>query len=173
MSSTFSALLNARLVFEEVSDPAVAPGVSASAQGTVEASTGGRRWSNGAGSGQIGAAYRTMATIGSGATDSYDLLAAGGLIGPLGEPIDLDELKGLALRVTSGEVKFIRHSSNGIALFTSNNEGLQLKSAGGLRAVVLDFGPDGLDVTTDSKFEIVETSGAASATYELAFIGAK
>jgi hypothetical protein len=114
-----------------------------------------------------------MATIGSGATDTYDLLAAGGLIGPLGELIDLDELKGLALRVTSGEVKFIRHGANGLAMFTSNNEGLQLKSAGGLRAVVLDFGPDGLDVTTDSKFEIVETSGLASATYELAFIGAK
>ena len=173
MSSTFSALLNARLVFEEVADPAVAPGVSASAQGTVEASTGGRRWSNGAGSGQIGAAYRRLRTVASGATDSYDLLAAGSLVSPLGESIDLDELKGLALRVTSGSVKFQKPGSNGLGLFTTNNHGLLLSATAGLRAIVLDLGPDGLDVTVNSKFDIVEATGAATATYELALIGAE
>ena len=173
MSSTFSALLNARLVFEEVADPAVAPGVSASAQGTVEASTGGRRWSNGAGSGQIGAAYRRLRTVASGATDSYDLLAAGSLVSPLGESIDLDELKGLALRVTSGSVKFQKPGSNGLGLFTTNNHGLLLSATAGLRAIVLALGPDGLDVTVNSKFDIVEATGAATATYELALIGAE
>ncbi len=61
----------------------------------------------------------------------------------------------------------------GSDIFTSNNEGFQLKSACWLVAVVFDMVPDGLDVTSNSRFEIVETSGAASATYELALIGAE
>ena len=105
--------------------------------------------------------------------DSYDLLAAGSLLSPLGEAIDLDELKGLALRVTSGSIKFQKPGSNGLALFTSNNHGLLLSATAGLRAIVLDLGPDGLDVTVNSKFDIVEATGAATATYELALIGAE
>jgi hypothetical protein len=173
MASTFSALLNARLVFEEVADPAVNPGAIINATGTVDATTGGRRWTTGTGTGKIGAAYRRLRTVASGATDSYDLLAAGSLVSPLGESIDLDELKGLALRVTSGSVKFQKPVSNGLGLFTTNNHGLLLSATAGLRAIVLDLGPDGLDVTVNSKFDIVEATGAATATYELALIGAE
>jgi hypothetical protein len=173
MPESYSAVLDARLVFEEVGDPTIDPGAVSSAVGNVEAQSGGRRWTNGTGSGKVGAAYKRIRTIGSGATDTYDLLAAGSLQTPLGRPIDLDELKALSLKVTSGEVKIIKHGTNGLDIFTSNNEGFQLKAAGGLRAVVLDMGPDGLDVSSNSRFEVVETSGAASATYEIAFIGAE
>ena len=173
MPNTFSAVLDASLVFEEVADPAVSPGAISSATGTVEALTGGRRWTTGTGTGKIGAVYRRLRTVGSGATDSYDVLAAGSLTTPLGEAIDLDELKGLALRVTSGSIKFQKPGSNGLALFTTNNHGLLLSATAGLRAIVLDLGPDGLDVTVNSKFDIVEATGAATATYELALIGAE
>tara|TARA_R110000823_G_scaffold35078_2_gene97061 strand:+ start:216 stop:737 length:522 start_codon:yes stop_codon:yes gene_type:complete len=173
MPNTFSAVLDASLVFEEVADPAINPGAVMDATGTVAAATGGRRWTTGTGTGKIGAAYRRLRTVASGATDSYDLLAAGSLLSPLGEAIDLDELKGLALRVTSGSIKFQKPGSNGLALFTSNNHGLLLSATAGLRAIVLDLGPDGLDVTVNSKFDIVEATGAATATYELALIGAE
>ncbi len=107
MPESYSAVLDARLVFEEVGDPTIDPGAISSAVGNVEAQAGGRRWTNGTGLGKVGAAYKRIRTIGSGATDTYDLLAAGGLQTPLGRPIDLDELKALSLQVTSGDVSVI------------------------------------------------------------------
>lgn len=174
MAHKYSARMDLRIVAEETLDPSVAPYAAGANTITVENATAGRRWSDGQGSGQVDAIYRrTQASLGISATDTYNVLAAGGLQTPSGSVIDLDELKGLAIRCTSGECKLVATASNGLGLFTAASEGLQLKATGGLRAVALDLGPDGLDVTTNSQFAVVETSGAATAAYELEFIGAE
>lgn len=173
MATEYSALMEMRLLSTEKLDPTVDPGASGQPSAEVSIGSGGVRWKNGGGNGQIQRNYKRIRTIGSGATDSYDLLAAGSLTTPNGESIDLDEVKGLILRVTAGEVKFVKATTGGLDCFTAADEGMQLGATAALQALGLYFGADGLDVTTNSKFAIIETSGAGTATYELEFIGAE
>jgi hypothetical protein len=174
MAHKYSARMNLRLVAEETLDPTTAPYASGASTLNSPGTYSVRNWSDGQASGQIDAVYRRVqSSLASSTTDTYDVLAAGGLQTPSGSVIDLDELKGLVIKCTAGEVKLVATAANGLGCFTAASEGLQLKAAGGLRAVALDFGPDGLDVTTASQFAITETSGAASAGYELSFIGAE
>ena len=173
MASTYSAEMTIRLRAEEALDATADPGSSGVLPIEVVNATGGRRWTDGGGSGQIEKCYKRVRTISAGATDAYDLLAAGSLTTPAGASIDADELKALVLRVTSGEVKLVGAALNALDCFTAASEGVKLAASGGLRCLALDFGPDGLDVAANSKFEIIETSASATADYELELIVAE
>lgn len=173
MATKFSAVMELRLLAEEALDVTVDPGSDGTLPVEVTIGSGGARWANGGASGQVGACYKRLRTVGISGTDSYDLLAAGALKTPAGATIDADELKGLVLKVTSGACKLQAPAASGLGIFTAASQGLQLSATGGLRSVALYFGPDGLDVTTNSKFDIVESSGAATATYELILIVAE
>ena len=173
MASVYSALLEMRLLAEETLDASVDPGTSGTLPVEIANVTGGRRWSTGTGSGKIGRSYKRVRTVGSGVTDSYDLLAAGSLTTPAGAAIDLDELKGVVIRVTSGQVQLAAPAANFLTIFADASGAINMGAVAGLRAIALDFGPDGLDVSVNSKFDVIETSGAATATYEIEFVGAE
>ena len=127
------------------------------------------RWRQGTSSGQANRAYKRVRTIGAGATDSYNTLAAGSLTDLDNQVIDLDELKGFSLRCTSGEIQLTASAGTPLPFFAAAADGIKLEAG---HALALSFGAAGLDVTTNSLFEITETSGASSATYELVFHGA-
>ncbi len=134
----------------------------------LENTTGGRRWTDGNASGQVNRVYRKTGSLGAGATDSYNTLAAGALTDVYGQTIDLDELKGLVIVPLTGSIRLEAPAANFIGIFNDATDLLNVP-AGGL---AFDFGAAGLDVTVNSKFDITETTGAATATYELWFIGA-
>ena len=135
----------------------------------LENATGGRRWTNGTGSGQISTIYvREKSALGAGATDSYDLLAAGALTDIHGQTIDLDELKGFMLLPTSGSIRIDAPAANAIDIFDDPSDLLNVPGDG----LMMSWGAAGLDVTTNSKFDITESSGGATADYTLVFFGA-
>lgn len=136
---------------------------------TVENAPGGRGWRQGTGSGEVDRVYLETNTLTSGGSKVYDLSLAGGLTDVLGQTIDADELKGLALKCTAGEVTFDGWASGSIDFFEDNNHGVVLKAG---HTLAVDFGADGLDVTTHSNFRIAET-GATSSSYTLWLIVAQ
>ena len=168
MANEYTALVVTEITAVEKLDGTTGDGVTGDKTGTMVNATGGRRWSNGTGSGKIGKIYKAILAFTSGETKNYNLLAAGSLTTPDGESIDADELKFLGVKCTAGEFKFVGTVSNQLDVFTAASEGLQLKAAGGLRSLPLDFGPDGLDVTTNSQFALIET-GSSTAAGELIF----
>jgi len=170
MAIESNALLQIRLVMDEILDSSADPGASGTVQAVVENANGGRRWANGGGSGQVERVYKRIRTLASGATDTYDVLAAGSLVTPGGQPIDLDEVKALCLHVVSGECKLVATGASFLGVFTAASEGIKL-SAG--QTVALDLGAAGIDSTTASQFAVTETSASASVEYRLAFIGAQ
>ena len=76
-------------------------------------------------------------------------------------------------RVTSGQVQIAAPAANFLTIFSDASDVINMNAVAGLRAIALDFGPDGLDVSVNSKFDVIETSGAATATYEIEFVGAE
>lgn len=136
---------------------------------TVENAPGGRGWRQGTGSGEVDRVYLETHTLTTGGSKVYDLSLAGGLTDVLGQTIDADELKGLALKCTAGEVTFDGWASGSIDFFEDNNHGVVLKAG---QTLAVDFGADGLDVTTDSNFRITE-SGSTSSSYTLWLIVAQ
>lgn len=173
MATAYSALMQIVLIAEETPDVTVDPGATGGLAVKVENANGGRRWSDGTGDGKIGRDYKRIRTIGAGGTDSYNTLAAGSLLTPNGAAIDLDELKGLVLKVTSGQIQLAAPAANFLGIFSDATDVINLNATGGLKCIALDFGSDGLDVTVNSTFDIIETSGAAGAVYELSFVGAE
>jgi len=129
----------------------------------LENATGGRGWRNGTGSGQIDRILLGSFTLGAAATDNYNLLAAGSLTDVLGQAIDADELKGFVVKCTSGEITLEAPASNGLAFFKAASDGVVLSNG---HTLGVDFGAGGLDVTTDSKFDVTDSGGAGS-TYTL------
>lgn len=142
------------------------------ADGTAHPIGGTRRTTNGTGSAQADQILLATYTISASGTQAFNTLAAGSLEDIYGNAIDLDEFKMLVIEITSGEAKLVKNATNGMAFFTANDEGIQLNASGGLRRVGFDFGPDGLDVTTNSKFDIIETSTSATATVNVFLCGA-
>lgn len=136
----------------------------------IENANGGQGWRNGTGSGQVDRVYHISGSLSSGATDAYDLLAAGSLTDILNQAIDADELKGLVLKCVTGAIEMTANATNGIGLFKAASDGINL-SAGD--TVAFSLGAAGLDVTTDSKFNITEATSGAAATYELWLIVAQ
>jgi hypothetical protein len=137
---------------------------------TLENVTGGEGWRNGTASGQVDRVYMVSGSLGSGATDAYDLLAAGSLTDALGQAIDADELKALILRCDTGAIEMTANATNGIGLFKAASDGINL---GAGNTAGFSFGAAGLDVTTDSKFNITEATSGAAATYTLWLIVAQ
>lgn len=168
MANEYSGLVVIEITGEEQLDATAGDGASGAMRVSMTNASGGRRWSNGTGSGKVGKLYKAVLAFTSGETKSYDLLAAGSLTTPDGQSIDANELKFLGLKCTSGEFKFVGTATNQLGVFTAPSEGLQLKATGGLRCLPLDFGPDGLDVTTNSQFALTET-GSSTAAGELIF----
>ncbi len=128
-----------------------------------------RRWTDGTASGQVDRVYRHDGTLGAGATDDFDLLAAGGLTDVFEQAIDADELKAIAIVCNTGEIEFRGDAANQISLFTAVSEGITL-SAG--QAAGFNLGATGIDVTTNSKFEVFDSDGGGS-TYSLFLIAAQ
>ena len=135
----------------------------------LENATNGRRWKNGTGSGKIDRVYMTDGVLGAGATDDYDLLVAGALKDVYNQAIDADELKGIVIRCETGEIEFRGDAANQISLFTAASEGITLAAG---QSAGFDLGATGIDVTTDSKFEVFDSDGGGS-TYTLWLIVAQ
>jgi len=139
------------------------PGAGGSVSLDLNNSPGGTRWTDGQASGEVDRVYRRVRTMTSGETQSYDLLAAGGLTDVLGRTIDADELKGLVLKCTSGSIALEAPASAFLPIFSDASD-LILLAAG--QTLAMDFGAAGLDVTSGSKFDIIEKA-ASTAAYEL------
>ncbi len=132
--------------------------------------TGGRQWTNGIASGQADRVYRKTGTLAAAATDSFNTLAAGALLDVYGQGIDLDELKGLVIKCTSGSIKLDAPAANFIGIFADASDLIKVPLD---CTMAFDFGASGLDVTTNSKFDVVDLAGGAGSTYELMFWGAQ
>lgn len=128
----------------------------------------GESWTYGAGSGQVNQVFLDEVTVSSGATDNYNVLAAGAHLDVFGNTIDLDELKGLVIVPTSGSIRLEAPAANFLDIFDDASDLLDLVSSS---VFCMAWGAGGIDVTTNSKFDITETTSAASATYLIAFWG--
>lgn len=134
----------------------------------LENATGGRYWTQGTSIGNADRVYLADVTLTSGQTVNYNTLAAGSLTDIAGQAIDLDELKGLVILCNTGAIKIDAPAANFIGIFADASDLIKL---GAGNCIAFDFGPGGLDVTTNSKWDIVETASAA-ATYSIMFWGA-
>jgi len=139
-------------------------------QGNLHNGSKGRAWTNGTSSGEIGQVYRARHTIAAGVTVSFDTLAAGGLLDILDDAVDLDELKWLYIKVTSGSVRFGASDSNFLDFFETDDARVHIFAG---QAICIDFGAAGLDVTTNSKFDITDIAGGAGSVVEVSFGGAQ
>lgn len=123
----------------------------------------------GTGSGKADQAYRVDGSLSSSGSATYNVLAAGSLTTPLGEAVDMDEVKAIIVKVLTGTVNVEAAASNGLACFTGAGEGVKL-SAG--QWVALGLGAGGVGVGTAGSLTVAEAgSPAAAATYELLIIG--
>lgn len=135
----------------------------------LENATGGRFWTQGTSVGNADRVFLTDMTLTAGQTVSYNTLAAGALTDIYGQAIDLDELKGLIVLCNTGAIKIDAPAANFIGIFADASDLIKL---GATHCFAMDFGATGLDVTTNSKWDIVETASAA-ATYSIMFWGAQ
>lgn len=159
--------LSARIVINALADLQPASPFSQSLGHTVEHASG---WKNGIASGQVDRVYMVSGSVGSGASDTYDILAAGSLTDALGQAIDADELKGFVLRCDTGTIECTAAATNPLPIFKAASDGFNL-TAGSVAA--FSYGAAGIDVTTDSKFAVTEATSAAAATYTLWLIVAQ
>jgi hypothetical protein len=83
----------------------------------LENAPSGRGWRQGTGSGEVDRVYLETNTLSSGTFKLYDLALAGGLEDVLGQTIDADELKGLCIKCTAGQVTLDGHATNSINFF--------------------------------------------------------
>lgn len=165
MASSLSASLIIRAQAELVPSSPAAGAVLAE----LANATGGTFWTPGQGSGQIDRVYLASVSLTSGQTVNYNTLAAGSLLDALGQAIDLDELKGLVVKCTSGSIKIDAPAANFIGIFADASDLIRLSSG---QTIAFDFGAGGLDVTTNSKWDIVETA-SSTASYTIMFWGAQ
>jgi hypothetical protein len=162
--------LSARLHIEARADLTPAAPYAQSVGHTLENETGGAGWRNGTGSGQVDRVYMVSGSLSSGATDAYNLLAAGALTDVLGQAIDADELKGIVLKCDTGSIEMTAAASNGIGLFKAASDGINIPTGA---TVAWSLGAGGLDVTTDASFNVTEATSGAAATYTLWLIVAQ
>ena len=160
MATTLSAMLH---IDAKASVTATSPHAG-DVREDLENATGGTRWTQGTGSGQVGKVYRKTGSLIAGGTDSYNLLAAGALEDVYGQSIDADELKGLVIKVTSGAIKIDAPAANFLPIFADASDVIKLQNG---CTIAFDWGAAGLSLGSDAKFDIVESTGAATATYEL------
>ncbi len=135
----------------------------------LENAAQGRRWKDGQDSGEVDRVYMADGVLGAGATDAYDLLAAGALKDVYSQTIDADELKGIVVRCETGGIDFRGAAANGLGIFTAASQGIALIAG---QSIGIDLGAAGINVETNSKFEIFESDGGGS-TYTLWLIVAQ
>lgn len=165
MATTLAASLGIKHLVTLTPDPAAEPGGKnpISLDNTQE-----DRWRDGAGSGLANRVYKRIRSVASGATDSYNTLAAGSLVDILNQAIDLDEMCGISLRCTSGSIRLIATAGTPIDMFQAAGDAINLDSGD---MFAMSFGAAGLDVTVNSLFEILETTGTGASEYVLEFHG--
>lgn len=123
----------------------------------------------GSGAGKADQAYRVDGSLTASGSDTYNVLAAGALKTPLGETVDLDEVKAVIVKCLTGTVNVEAAASNGLGCFTGAGEGVKL-AAGQIFA--LGLGSGGVTVGSAGSLTVAEAgSPAAAATYELLIIG--
>lgn len=128
------------------------------------------RWTHGTASGQADRQYHKERSLAASATHNYDLLAAGSLTDVLSQAIDLDELKGLKIKCTVGAIKVVGGAGTPAGFLTAATEGFNLAAG---HEVGFNFGAAGLNVATNSKFDVTDTAGGSGSTYEITFFGAQ
>ena len=151
--------LAARLVIQALADLEPDAPHSQTIGHAVENAPGGRAWRQGTARGEVDRVFLEANTLSSGDSKTYDLKLAGGLKDVLGQTIDADELKGLAIKCAVGQVTVDGSASGTVPFFETNNHGVVL-SAGHTMAV--DFGSVGLDVTTAATLRVTETASTSS-----------
>tara|TARA_R110002110_G_scaffold385407_1_gene597004 strand:- start:550 stop:1047 length:498 start_codon:yes stop_codon:yes gene_type:complete len=159
----------ARLTIDVAADMTPDAPLTGPIRGNLNNGSKGQVWTNGTGAGQISQVYRATHTIGAGATVNFDTLAAGALLDIAGDTVNLDELKYIAVKVTSGAVEVLAPGANFLGLFKAAANAVPLV-AGDTWAI--NKGAAGLDVTTNSKFDITDTAGGAGSVVEVSFGGA-
>ena len=165
MASSLSASLIIKAQAELVPSSPAAGAVLAE----LSNATGGTFWTPGQGSGQIDRVYLASVSLTSGQTVNYNTLAAGSLLDALGQAIDLDELKGLVVKCNTGSIKIDAPAANFIGIFSDASDLIRLTAG---HVIAFDFSAAGLDVTTNSKWDIVETA-SSTASYTIMFWGAQ
>ena len=160
-----SASAHVHMILEAEGVPASPVTGALKALGEVET-----RWTQGTGSGNVDRIYmRERSALGAGATDSYNLLAAGSLEDIHGQAIDADELKALYLIPTSGSIRLEAPAATILPIFNDATDVLNVPSFG----LMFNWGAAGLTIGTDGSFDVTETTGAATADYTLVFICAQ
>lgn len=161
-TQTAARLLISALATIKAKDPAQPDPVNLKLENDPQ----GQRWTAGTGSGEVDRPFMYEGALAAAATDSYDLVAAGALEDIFGQAIDADELKGIVVECVTGQIEFRAPAANGLSIFTAVSEGLQLEAG---HMVGFDLGDDGIEVSvsTNSKFDVVDTFGGVGSTYKL------
>jgi hypothetical protein len=136
----------------------------------IESLTETQRTTDGTGSAQADRVFRRSGVLAAAASHSYNTLAAGGLTDAYGQAIDLDELKGIMVKCTSGAIKIDAPAANFAGFFGTASDFVPVANGA---CWSMMFGATGLDVTVNSKFDIIDTAGGAGSTYEIIFWGAQ
>ena len=139
-------------------------------QGDMSNGATGARWTQGTGSGNIDRVFRKNYTIAAAGTQSFNTLAAGSLTDIHAQAIDLDEIKGLMIKCVTGAIKVDAPATGFMGFFGSATDFIVLAAG---QTLALEFGATGLDVTTNSKFDLIDTAGGSGSTVEVAFFGAQ
>lgn len=163
MASVLSSLLS----IHAIGDMTPSSPLEGKIQGQVSSEL---RLVQGTGSGQADRVIHVSGTLAGSATQTYDLLAAGGLKDILGQAVDADELKVLVIQCHTGSIAFEGQAgANDLACFKASGDGILLP-AGGVAAFSL--GPVGQNVTANSRFQVRDTS-TTGATYTLHIVVAQ
>lgn len=126
-------------------------------------------WGSGSGSGYVDQGYRVVGSLAASGTVTYNLLAAGSLVGTDGTTVDLDEVMGIVVRCLTGSIA-VTGVASGLGCFTGADEGIKL-SAG--QSMALNFGASGLAVGANGSIKVTEPTTSAAATFDLTIVGAE
>lgn len=138
----------------------------------LENVVGGHATTQGQGASQADRVYHKLGTLAAAATDSYNTLAAGSLLDSQGQAIDLDELKMISVKCLTGAIKIDAPAANAMGFFGTATDFVPLRAGQTWGLDLVGTDGLGLDVTVNSKFDIVDTFGGTGSTYEIEFVGA-
>ena len=159
----------ARLTIDVAADMTPDAPLTGPIRGNLNNGSKGQVWTDGNASGQVDQIYRATHTIGAAATVNFDTLAAGALLDIAGDTVNLDELKYLLVKCVSGAIEVLAPGANFIGIFKAAADTFILAAG---QSLAVDLGAAGLDVTTNSKFDITDTAGGAGSSVDVAFGGA-
>ena len=137
----------------------------------IENVAGGHSTINGQGADQADRCYAKLGTLAAAATDGYNTLAAGSLVDSQAQAIDLDKLKMIVVKCLTGSIKIDAPAANYMGFFGTATDYVPLRAGQTWGLDLIGTNGLGLDVTVNSKFDIVDTFGGAGSTYQLLFAG--